>query len=288
MATDLPASFGKVVEVKPSDLLGSDQQAYWRDTMYKSKLLVLKGLTNLSKDQLWDIHAVFGTPWTDVDYKDSFEVPSFDTPGKFVTTYSNVNTRGRIGDKSLPWHHDIPWHREKRYPIRSLYPTRLEGQSVPTAFVNCDVIWSRLDKEKWAELAAADIRLQYWYDAAKSVPNPPTKIVPLVEQHPHTKKYSLLLNSFGPMHPDLSFSTTYTGAWIVDCWSRSQRLGLKYLNMLHELVCTDDNIYEHEWEMGDLVLFDNWSGVMHGRDRISDAQSIREFWRMNVKHYWQK
>lgn len=285
----LPKTFGKAIEVKPSDLLGADQQAYWRDQMYQNKILVLKGLVGLTSDQLWDIHTVFGTPWTPEDYKDSFELPSCTTPGKYVTTYSNVNTKKRIGDKSLPWHHDIPWHREKRYPIRSLYPTKLTGGAgaVSTNFCDCDTIWARLPKEQWDELAQADIRLQYWYDASKGVPNPPTKVVPLVERHPHTNKYSLLLNSFGPVQESMPHSTTYTGAWAVDCWSRSKRLGLQYLEMLHAKVCTDDNIYEHKWEMGDLVLFDNYSGVFHGRDRIDQPDVEREFWRMNVRHYWQ-
>lgn len=285
----METTFGKVFEVKIDDLLGSDQQTYWRDQMYKNKVLVLKGLLNLSKDQLWDIHAVFGTPWTADEYKNSFEVPSCDTPGKYVTTYSNINTKGRIGDKSLPWHHDIPWHREIRYPIRSLYPTKLTGKagSVTTNFCDCDLVWARLPKDKWDELAQADIRIQYWYDAAKSVQNVPTKVIPLVERHPHTGKYSLLLNSFGPQFDGLKHATTYTGAWAVDCWSRSKRLGLRYLDMLHSLVVTEDNIYEHPWEMGDLVLFDNYSGVFHGRDKITDQNAEREFWRMNVKHYWQ-
>jgi alpha-ketoglutarate-dependent taurine dioxygenase len=199
-----------------------------------------------------------------------------------------VASKARIGDKDLPWHHDIPWHREKRYPIRSLYPTRLEAtKGTTTNFCDADSIWQRIPKEQWEELAQADIRIQFWYDASKGAENPPTKIVPLVERHPHTGRHSLLLNSFGPKHEQLPFSTSYTGAWILDCWSKRKRLGLKYLNHLHEKVCTPDNIYEHEWELGDLVLFDNYSGVFHGRDRIVEAHTIREFWRMNLRHYWQ-
>lgn len=270
-----------------ADLLNNP--GHWRDLMYTNKVLVLKGLVGLTKDQLWDIHAVFGTPWTATEYRDSYEAPSHDTEGKSVTTYSNTASKARIGDKSLPWHHDVPWHREKRYPIRSLYPTKLTGNAgdVSTNFCDCDVIWNRLPETQWEELSKADIRLQFWYDASKGVANPETKVVPLVEQHPHTKKYSLLLNSFGPRQEGMEYSTTYTGAWAVDCWSRSKRLGLRYLDMLHGKVCTDDNIYEHKWEMGDLVLFDNYSGVFHGRDRIDQPDVEREFWRMNVKHYWQ-
>lgn len=282
-------TFGRTFTVTPDDLLGADQRDYWRDQMYQSKILVLKGLVGLNSDQLWDIHSVFGTPWTPEEYKDSFEVPVCLTAGKHVTTYSNIITKQRIGDKSLPWHHDIPWQREKRYPIRSLYPTKLTGQAgdVSTNFCDCDVVWSRLPREQWDELAQADMRLQYWYDASKGTENPATRIVPLVERHPHTKKYSVLLNSFGPKQPGLSFSTTSTGAWAIDCWSRSKHLGLSYLNMLHTLVCTEDNMYEHKWEMGDLVLFDNSSGIFHGRDRISQENVERQFWRTNVKHYWQ-
>lgn len=285
----LPKTFGKIVEAKPSDLLGSDQQSYWRDELYTNKVLVIKGLLNLSSDELWDIHTVFGTPWTPQDYKDSFEAPSCLTEGKYVTTYSNLNTAKRIGDKNLPWHHDIPWQREKRYPIRSLYPTRLNGGAgeYSTNFCDADIVWSKLNKDMWPELSQADIRLQYWYDASKGVENSATKVVPLVEVHPYTKKYSVLLNSFGPTHESLPFSTGYTGAWAVDCWSRSKRLGLKYLNMLHEKVCTPDNIYEHHWELGDLVLFDNASGVFHGRESIGKPDVEREFWRMNLRHYWQ-
>lgn len=283
----LPATFVKQLSPTVDELLDPSRRDEWRDTLYQSRVLVLKGLKGLTKDQLWDIHAVFGTPWTDEEYKYSFEVPSFDTPGKFVTTYSNVNTKVRIGDKPLPWHHDIPWQRPIRYPIRSLYPTRLEGVNTTTNFCNGDIIWTRLPKEEWDELARADVRLQYWYDASKKVENPATRVVPLIEQHPHTKRWSVLLNSFGPQSKALPFSTSYTGAWIVDCWSKSKRLGLQYLNRLHELACTPDNIYEHEWELGDLVLFDNWSGVMHGRERLTGSGSVREFWRMNVKHYWQ-
>lgn len=292
----LPATFGKIVTATLAEILDPARKAEWIDTMYKSKVLVFKGLNNLTATQLWDIHAVFGTPWEQKEYWQSFEKAVETEPGsgKFVTEYSNVLTKTRIGDKSLPWHHDIPWHRARRYPIRSLYPTLLKGGagSVTTNFCDCDVVWKRLPKDQWDKLAEADIRLQFWYDASKGVSNPRTRVVPLVERHPHTQRYSVLLNSFGPTEqnksiPELPFSTVSTGAWAIDCWSRNERLGLKYLDELHKLVVTEDNIYEHAWEMGDLVLFDNYSGVFHGRDKIKVEGAERAFWRMNIKHNWQ-
>jgi alpha-ketoglutarate-dependent taurine dioxygenase len=286
--TLLRPTFVNVVENASYDDILADPET-WKERLYTAKVLVLRGLPGLTKDQLWDLHCAFGTPWTIKDYRDSYELASWDTPGKHVTTYSNVLSEGRIGDKALPWHHDIPWHREKRYPIRSLYPTKLDAaaSSITTDFCDCDRIWSRLSKERWPEMMAADIRLQFWYFACRSLENPGTRVVPLVEQHPHTKKWSLLLNSFGPSENGMPFSTTYTGAWIVDCWSKSRRMGLRYLNELHELVCTEDNIYRHSWELGDLILFDNYSGVFHSRSRITQANVNREFWRMNLRHYWQ-
>jgi alpha-ketoglutarate-dependent taurine dioxygenase len=292
----LPSTFGKILHVSIDELLDPTRKEEWIDTMYKSKVLVLKGLLNLTATQLWDIHKVFGTPWEQGEYWKSFEKAQETEPGsgKFVTEYSNVLTKERIGDKNLPWHHDIPWHRARRYPIRSLYPTLLEGGAgeVTTNFCDCDTIWSKIPKDEWNKLAEADIRLQFWYDASKGVVNPATKVVPLVERHPYTKRYSLLLNSFGPTKQktviqELEHSTTSTGAWAIDCWSRNQHLGLEYLNSLHRLVVTEDNTYSHVWELGDLVLFDNYSGVFHGRDKIATEGTKRAFWRMNIKHSWQ-
>lgn len=292
----LPQTFGKIIHTNVEEVLDPTRKSEWVNAMYTSKVLVLKGLHNLTATQLWDVHQVFGTPWHQQEYWKSFEKAIETEPGsgKFITEYSNVLTKTRIGDKSLPWHHDIPWHRARRYPIRSLYPTVLKGGAgaVTTNFCDCDVIWSRMPKEQWSKLAEADIRLQFWYDASKGVVNPRTRVVPLVERHPYTQKYSVLLNSFGPVEQKrvlaaLEHSTVSTGAWAVDCWSRNERLGLDYLNELHRKIVTEDNIYEHEWELGDLVLFDNYSGVFHGRDKIAVEGAERAFWRMNVKHAWQ-
>jgi len=280
--------FVNVIRVTKEELL-SEPRAKWQDIMYQSKVLVLKGLVSLTPAEHWEIHSIFGNPWTSQEYQDSFEVSREVGPSKWITTYSNMNTKGRIGDKSLPWHHDIPWHRAKRYPIRSLYPTKLTNgaSEVTTNFCDADVIWKRIPKSEWEKLAQVDVRLQYWYEAAKGNRDVVTKVIPLVERHPYTKRYSVLLNSFGFDRQDLKHATTSTGAWIIDCWSRSEHLGIDYLDKLHEIACTQDNIYEHRWEYGDLVLFDNYSGVMHGRDRITTENTEREFWRVNVKHSWQ-
>jgi len=267
----------------------------WQDLLYANKVLVLKGLTDLSMNDLWDIHTVFGVPWTKTEYALSFEAPTCMTEGKWVTDYSNIGSKGRIGDKVIPWHHDIPWHREKRYPIRSLYPTKLTpGAELSTNFCDADAVWAKLSKAERFALSQADVRIQYWYEACKGTKDVASKVIPLVEKHPHTGAFSVMLNSFGVGdigekigRPDLKHSTSSTGAWIIDCWSRSSHLGLEFINRLHELALTEDNIYEHVWELGDLVLFDNSSGVFHGRERISQEGVERAFWRMNLKHYWQ-
>lgn len=282
-------NFGRLREVTKEELLQPNlDRAAWRDLLYKSKVLVLKGLHGLSRDELWQIHTVFGMPWAAETYKLSFEAAVCDTPGQYVTEYSNVGSRGRIGDKMLPWHHDIPWHRAYKYPIRSLYPTMLDGgKGVTTDFCDASAIWSRTDQSNWDKIAKADIRLQYWYDAARGVTNTDSRIVPLCERHPHTNKWNLMLNSFGPRRDDLPFSTASTGAWIIDCWSKSEHVGLEFIDWLHSLVVTEDNIYRHEWELGDLVLFDNHSGIMHGRQGIREPNVTRAFWRMNLHHYWE-
>lgn len=266
---------------------------FWRDALYQRKMLILKGLKGLSMDELYDLHQIWGTPWTQEDYKTTTEMCVSQTPGKVLTQYGNVITKEAIGNRQMPWHRDIPWHRDKRYPIRSLYPTVMSNGAgnTGTRFCDCDVLWTRMSDDQREKLKVLLVKIHSWYQVVNKFPNPATKLIPLIEQHPHTKKWSILLNSFGPKDDNLEFSTAITGTWILDAIAREDHVGLQFINELHRLACTPDNIYNHMWEEGDLVLFDNSSGVFHGRDRIDPGTQgdkvERLFWRMNLRHYWQ-
>ena len=263
----------------------------YRRLLYNRKLLVFRDLPPLSRSQLWDLHTIFGKPWTTDEYNCSLEFTEEDEPGKPITIYGN-QTNKKIGQGSMPWHRDVSWHRDIRYPIRSLYPTCLENSAPEssTKFCDADVLKTRSDAQEWCDLLGTKLVIQNWYQAVHDQ-IPDTMEIPLIEVHPQTGKHSVLLSSFGPNRPDLSFSTSQHGTWVTDIKYADKSLGLDFLQQLHKVVCTPDNIYEHKWRLGDLVIFDNYSGVLHSRPKIVPIDSSlpvrRSFWRMNLRHSWQ-
>jgi alpha-ketoglutarate-dependent taurine dioxygenase len=265
----------------------------WRKHLYDRKILVLQGLADLSESEFWQLHTIWGEPWNVEDYTSTTERFQNIGDNKFITLYGNNITQKSIGNRQMPWHRDIPWHRDKRYPIRTLYPKRmtLGAGATGTQFCDCDVLWERLDADQKIALEQTEVLIHSWYQLQHGVPNPQQRWIPLVETHPATKKQSVLLNSFGPMRPELEFSTAITGTWILDA-RRKDGVALQnplgWINQLHRLAATPDNCYTHNWTIGDLVLFDNFSGVFHCRDRVvAQPDAERLFWRMNIKQNWQ-
>jgi alpha-ketoglutarate-dependent taurine dioxygenase len=248
--------------------------AYWRDELYKHKVLVFKDL-HLTAQQFCDVHKAFGKPWVPPLYKLSHEISTVLPSGDCLTQYSNVLMKDSMGNGALRWHRDIPYHRMIRYPIRSLYPTVLPTQyQASTSFLDADVIWDRVSEQEAQELQRTDLIIQSWYGVVFNTDKVPRKNIPLVEEHPHTKRKSMLINVPGDR------------VWVQGMVRDGVELPSEYIHELFKIIDTPENVYEHFWELGDLVMFDNWSGVLHGRKELQTPEE-RAFWRMNVKHYWQ-
>lgn len=278
--TEAEISFEQVVE----------NADFWRSKLYERKLLVFRGWKELTISQLWKLHRVFGAPWTKPEYDLSREHGLEFEPGSSgaYTKYGNTSSAARIGDRQMPWHRDIPWHRELKYPIRSLTPIALENQNTPTQFVDADVLTKRLPDNRLIHLHFMELEIVNWYQVVENNPIPDVKTIPLMDEHPVTKKMVPMLNSFLKKNSTQTFGARREGAWIHNVLSYSTPVGVDHMQEFHELVCTEDNIYSHDWRTGDVVLFDNHSGIMHRRDAIEPVDPekpiVREFLRYNVKH----
>jgi len=267
----IPSHFVAIApRVSLNDILGATD--YWREQLYQKKVLVFRDL-QLRAWEFVQVHHAFGRPWMKPLYELSHEVPIAVQGGECLTVYSNVIMQKSMGNGSLSYHRDIPFHRPIRYPIRSLYPTKLPSYPTSTSFIDADVLWDRLPPEQAALLPRYEQEIKHWYSDALDLAQVPHKLIPMVEEHPHTKRKSVLINAVGP--------------WVQDVLLDGQRLGSQVARDLIAVADTPDNTYEHVWQLGDLVLFDNWSGVLHGRKALGGDEE-RAFWRINVKHYWQK
>lgn len=272
-----------------------------RSHLYARKLLVFRGLHGLKPQTLWFIGSLFGTPWNISAYKATGEkhfihVLQSAESLAVVTRYASLEEDSAIGALPMPWHRDIPWHRDMRYPVRLLYPTKLNGpyEEATTDFCDCDLLLESPEPNVVEAITHTDLRIQNWYVANSSMDPElvPTRVVPLVERHPVTQAPSVMLNSFWDpelsdevrrANPKFSRYTRRQGAWIVDAWSDSKRMGLGWIDDLHRRVLVDGNVYRHRWAPGDLVVMDNAGGVFHSRPPVPEGVT-REFWRVNASH----
>ena len=243
---------------------------YWRALLYDKKVLIFREL-KLSAQEFINIHKVFGRPWSAPLYTLSRELPNTLSSGDVYTTYSNVLMKKSIGNNAMSFHRDIPWHRAIRYPIRSLYPTVLPSTKNSTLFIDANSIWDQITEQRAQELERTNLTIQSWYEVALDTGKHLRKSIPLVEIHPFTKRKTCLLNATGRT------------AWVQGIERDNCAYDHREIDQLIDLAKSE--VYEHDWRLGDLVLFDNYSGVMHGRNQI--PHEPREFWRINVKHGWQ-
>ncbi len=264
-----PSHFGAEHRVSRQELL--QNREFWRNELYDRKMLVFRDL-HLTVDEYYELHTIFGRPWMKPLYTLSREVTQELSGGRVYTVYGN-KSNAIMGGEAMRFHRDIPFHRGIRYPIRSLYPFLMPEKNAATTFTDADVLWTKFP-ELHDTFLNTELIIHSWYDVTFQTGQSVRKRIPLIEQHPHTGRQSVLLNTPGP-----------TG-WVRGVVIHGEEQPLKVAEDWFALLGAPDNLYRHEWQLGDLVLFDNFSGVMHGREALQSTEE-RSFWRMNLKHYWQ-
>lgn len=181
-----------------------------------------------------------------------------------VTVISNLKDGlgrpiGGLGDGELQWHSD------QSYMLRpaigaALYALELPSEGGETFWVDLRAAYAELPQQLRAVLDAKRAifdyarRLEgYGRDTDKNVSAEVRRLTPpvthaLVRAHPQTGERSLYLDS-----------TTTVG---IDDMDRAS--GLALLDRVYESATRDQFVYAHEWQIGDLVLWNN-GFTMHRR-----------------------
>lgn len=266
--------------------------------IYHHKLLVIEGLINVTPDEIYELHRLIGTPWTAAEYDRSFERHVTTDKGNVYTIYDNLTIQkdhsvrtdhgakaesSNFNDDSLGWHNDIPIFKEIEHPIRSLYPLEMIPGSGATTF--CDPSYQLTD-ELIELLRRTEFIYQYWYSPSL----PDRYCLPALRTHPVTKQASVMINAFSADDREKSPYSVYDPrwAWIIGTLVDGKPVDSTLINSLFKRALVAENIYDHHWKRGDMVFFDNFSGLIHGkRKTINPEGKIRSFIRINLKHDWQ-
>jgi taurine dioxygenase len=198
-----------------------------------------------------------------------------------VTVISNLRDGygqpiGGLGDGELQWHSDQSYMQLPATGA-ALYALELPPSGGETFWVDLRAAYAGLPRQLRAKLAGKRGIFDYTKrlagygretdrqlsDEARSLTPPVTHA--LVRAHPETGDRSLYLDS-----------TTTVGIDYMDTAS-----GLALLDEVYKSATSDQFVYAHHWQVGDLVLWDN--GVTMHRRTPFDASARRLMKRMTMR-----
>jgi taurine dioxygenase len=181
-----------------------------------------------------------------------------------VTVLSNLRDGlgrpiGGLGDGELQWHSDQSYMLQPATGA-ALYAIELPTEGGETSWVDLRAAYAGLPRQLRATIAGKrgifdyTKRLAgYGREADQQISEEEKRLTPpvshaLVRAHPETGDRSLYLDS-----------TTTVGIDYMDTAS-----GLALLDEVYESTIRDDFVYAHQWQVGDLVVWDN-GFTMHRR-----------------------
>lgn len=274
--TVVPAGAALGAEIRGVDLTRIDDATFkalhkiWLEHM----LLLFRG-QKFAVEDLVKLVRRFGTPVTsstlhkrDLSERTANQV--FQLPPE-ITVVTNVRENGKpvgiLGDGEVVWHSDFSF-KDKPTAARMLLAVEIPPAGGHTYFSNCYAAYDTMSGEMKRRIAGKTIKQADIVDTAmklrpgasldmdiRTVPGPSH---PIISTHPETGRNMIFL---GRRH----------GAY-VNGMSLEDSEAL--LNELWAHTTQQRFVYEHEWQQGDVVVWDN-RATLHKRDAFqSDSRRI--------------
>jgi alpha-ketoglutarate-dependent taurine dioxygenase len=248
---------------------------YWKELLHTKKVLLFKNWKNLEPKDVASFSTKLGSLWNKEMYDYTREHSYLDENDNTYTVYSNQSYLRLSQD--IPWHVDIANEPNfERYPIRVLYcknlPSHYEGLSTDVS--NLIALYNELSTDEKEQFANSYFTYQSW-----QYPGTYIKDLSAVCKDPYTNELFLRINV---VHPDKG--------WIRS-WYELNDDGTKTVldnNTLKQIIQQRCHkyMYSHDWEVGDLLIFDNW-GTIHKKGKgaiFEDSTGSREFIRVTVNN----
>jgi taurine dioxygenase len=242
------APFGVEVKLDLSFPLSSPQQDELRELYRRDGLLVFRDL-HLSMEEQCELCRVFG-PVIDSPYENFY--------------VSNVRKDGHLGALELQWHNDVPY-LPKPYLAAALHAVEVSPGASSTRYASGFRAYERLPqalKARIAGLNALQVKQRFSERANRLTDLQPGDLCTV---HP------LVSRQDGTGRPYLFANQNMTACIIGLSPAESDAL----LEELFGWFYVEGEVYEHTWEPGDLVLWDNLA-VQHARGRVSaDTRTLQ-------------
>lgn len=264
---DLSESF--VTEVTDFDIntASLDDIHALQTLVYDRKVVAIKN-QSLTREGYQQFASCFGA-------LEQFKLKSYHDPAyPNILVINNRNGGGAIGARKL----GNMWHSDSSYLSSPLPLTMLHAQQVPeaagdTLFVDMQAVYEDLPKDLYEKIrnrqAVHDVRWTYKVkddDLGESIQEIFTRLSqsfpasthPTVAVHPRTQRESLYVNP--------GYTTRVSG------YSEEQSSAL--LTELFEFALTSERIFNYQWEVNDLLIWDNRSVLHCATELPPDAERV--------------
>ena len=281
----VPMNAALGAEIRGVDLARLDD-ATFQDIhgVWLDNLLVVFRRQKMVAQDLVDLVHRFGTPVTSSNlHQKKLEERTanqvFNLPPE-ITVVTNVKENGKsvgiLGDGEVVWHSDFSF-KEKPTAARMLLavevpPSQLGGH---TFFMNCYAAYDALSDDMKKRIKGLTIKQADIIDTAmklrpgasldadiRTVPGPSH---PIISTHPETGANMLFLGRRHGAYVN-GYSLEASEALLDELWAHATQPRFSY---------------EHEWETGDVVVWDN-RAILHRRDQF-DSDSRRVLYAAQVE-----
>jgi taurine dioxygenase len=171
------------------------------------------------------------------------------------------------GNATLP-NVEIPWHSDMNFLAMphlgaSLYAEEIDEFSSPTWFANACRAAAHLSPELRTELEGIEaVHVLPAVPGYEPVdPGQPDVCHPVLWNHPITGEPLLYLSERQTWQPEVLVGV-------------DPAVGDRLVNEVLHRLYADDNVYRHEWQTDDLVIWDNLA-VQHRRDSVIGRRTLR-------------
>jgi alpha-ketoglutarate-dependent taurine dioxygenase len=275
--TPLEAPFGARVEGwDPGESLGTEDRAQLRHALVEHLVLVFRGHRVPSDEELVLLARGFG------ELAQAAELFGVASPHPDILPVTNEpdaegNQKGVEGGGILPWHTDYS------YLDRPAKESFLEAIEIPdaggaTSFCNMYRAWEVLPAERRERLRD----LHGWHSTLAFLPAKTAEETPAERASTEEERKNPYLHDPGPQHavwhplayphPESKRTALYADAFLFEIEGLSREETIRVRSELIDAAARPDNVYTHEWERGDLVVFDA-VGSLHRRDSFDLGQT---------------
>jgi taurine dioxygenase len=242
------------------------------DAFHRNGAILLRG-QDLTPAQLVSFVARFGQP-------EGHTLADFTLPG-----YPNIYilSNREVDGKPIGAHNDgVGWHTDYSYKAEPVMCTMLYAVEVPeegsdTLLADGVAAWNALTPEKQAELEKLKLHHSYEYFMAnrewgkrelteEQKAATPTVVHPLIRTHPADGRKAL-------------WPSTGT---VFEVIGKEGPEGLALLDELVEFMTQPQFVYQHKWQVGDLLVWDNRC-TLHTGTLYDDTKYFRTMHRLWAK-----